>query len=170
MGELDSKGSVSGRAVSYVAAVWGGKRMQSRYAMALAGSYVGASRNRKESRDFLPGGGDANANTLDDLKMNRNRSSWHIRNTPIAAGAISTNGYHVVGTGLTLQSCIDRDILGMSEEEAHEWQKIAQREWKLFAESKDCDIARKNNIYQQQNLVYRSKLERGDVFFVRAYK
>lgn len=168
--DLDVKTTVIDKAINYIAPGWGVKRLAARQVMALAGSYVGASRTRRESRDFMPGGGDANANTLSDLKELRNRSSWHVRNTPIAAGAVNTNCYHIVGPGLTLQSCIDRHVLGMSEGEAEEWQVNTEREWQLFAESAECDVARKNNIYAQQNLVLRAKLERGDVFVLRAYK
>ncbi|KKL70803.1 hypothetical protein LCGC14_2101280, partial [marine sediment metagenome] len=170
MEKLDVKQTVIDKAINYVAPTWGANRMRSRYMMAVAGAYIGASRSRKETRDLPSRIGDANADSLQDLPDLRTRSSWHIRNTPIAAGAINTNCYHIVGPGMKLQSRIDRHVLGMGEDEAEEWQDKAEKEWRLFAETHDCDIARKQNIYQQQDAVLRGELERGDVFALRTYK
>ena len=119
--EIEIKETVIDKAINYVAPTWGANRMRSRYMMAVAGAYIGASRSRKETRDLPSRIGDANADSLQDLPDLRTRSSWHIRNTPIAGGAINTNCYHIVGPGMTLQSRIDRHVLVMGEDEAADW-------------------------------------------------
>ena len=57
MEELNIKETFIDRDVSYVEHEWVARRMQSRDEMAMAGSYVGASRKRRESRACVPGGG-----------------------------------------------------------------------------------------------------------------
>ena len=128
------------------------------------GSYHGGSKKRRTIKTFTPKDGDADADTLRDLQTLRTRSRDSLRNNPIAAGAVGTNQVHVIGPGLTLQSRINADVLGMSEEGADEWQTKTETEFRSWAGSLDCDINRGKNFYDFQNLVFRSMLESGDVF------
>ncbi len=151
--------------------VWGRKQLESSGEItALKGAYHGASTRRRNIKEFNPGSGDANSDSLADLPKLRERSRDSLRNNPIATGAINTNLTHIVGPGITVQSRIDNDILGMSEAEAEKWQLNAEREFKSWAESLDCDIARGMNFYGFQNLVLRSTLESGDVFVPLLFK
>lgn len=138
--------------------------------VALAGAWHGASKKRRQIKEFLPRSGDADADTLDDLPVLRERSRSLLRNAPIATGAVLTNVVNVVGTGLKLQSRINAEVLGMSEEEAEAWQQLTEIEFRSWAESLDCDITRKNNFYDLQNLVFRSVLESGDVLVNLPFK
>jgi lambda family phage portal protein len=93
-----------------------------------------------------------------------NRSRDLVRNAPIATGAINTNVLHVVGSGLTLQSRINRDILQLNEKAAAKKQNLIESEWKLFANNLDCSYNRKGNFNDNVNLVLRGALEAGDIF------
>jgi len=134
------------------------------------GAYNGASKKRRTIKEFDPKVGDADADTLDDLPTLRNRSRSLLRNTPIAAGAVKTNQVHVIGSGLKLQSRIDAGKLGLSAEQADEWQQNTEAEFNSWAESLDCDINRGKNFYDFQNMVFRSILESGDCFVLPLFK
>lgn len=86
---------------------------------------------------------------------------------PVATSAINTNRTKVVGTGLTLKSTIDRDVLGLTPEAAKEWQTKAEAEFRLWAENRrNCDAMGMNNFYGLQQLALKSWLMSGDVFAV----
>ncbi len=138
--------------------------------VAVNGAYHGASKKRRTIKEFLPKTGDADADSLGDLPTLRSRSRSLLRNTPIATGAIRTNQVHVIGSGLTLQSRINAEVLGMTEDEADKWQNNTESEFVSWAESLDCDINRGKNFYDFQNLVFRSILESGDCFVLPLFK
>ncbi len=132
---------------------WAAKQLETSGTItALKGAYHGASTRRRQIKEFNPGAGDADSDSLSDLGKLRERSRDSLRNNPIATGAVNTNLTHVVGAGLKVQSRIDNAILGMEEQQAEEWQRNTEREWKSFANSLDCDIARGMNFYGFQNL------------------
>lgn len=168
--KIEIKETTIDRAVSYFAPVWGASRRRARVAMAISGAYHGASKKRRHTETWTLPGGDADADTLADLDTLRDRSRDLLRNTPIATGAIGTNCRHVIGLGLKVQSRIDRNILGLGEEEAEEWQRNTEREFNTWAGSLDCSINRQSNFYDLQNLVFRSRLESGDVFVLLPFK
>lgn len=132
--------------------------------MAVAEAYIGGSRRRKPTRGWRHSHGDADTDILPDLPTLRERSRDLVRNTPIATGAINTKVTNIVGGGLRLQCRVDRDFLGMDEDEADEWERNTQREFSLWASSQECSITRDANLYEMQDLVFRSTLENGDVF------
>jgi lambda family phage portal protein len=70
----------------------------------------------------------------------------------------------IVGTGLKYQARIDRNYLGLSDEDADKWENNAEREFSLWADSIECDIERTQNFYALQDLALRATLESGDVF------
>jgi lambda family phage portal protein len=151
--------------------VWARKQLESSGEItALKGAYHGASTRRRNIKEFNPGSGDANSDSLADLPKLRERSRDSLRNNPIATGAINTNLTHIVGPGLKVQSRIDNTILKMPEAEAEEWQRKAEAEFRSWAESLDVDIARGMNFYGYQNLVCRSVLESGDIFVPFLFK
>lgn len=93
----------------------------------------------------------------------RQRARMLYMASPIAASAIKTNRANVVGSGLRLKSRIDREILGMSAEQADAWQKKTEREFQLWASNKKaCDATGVNNFYSLQQLVLVSWLLSGD--------
>lgn len=143
---------------------WGFRRLQNKTALALANGYVGASRTRPTMRNWTPGAASADDDAVLDLPDLRARSRDLVRNAPIAGGAINTMVTNVVGTGLSLQSRIDGAVLGLDEVEADAWQAQTEREYRLWAESKDCDVTRGQDFYGLQSLAFRAALESGDVF------
>ena len=163
------------RVIGYVDPARGAARMKSRLAMSIAASMGGYNAGKKGRRMFSSWqttGQSANDDTLDDLPTLRERSRDLVRNTPIAGGAIETKVTSVVGTGLKLQSNIDREYLqariGLTDEQADEWEKSVEREWSMWSESTMCDAERMQTFYGIQELVFRSRLESGDVVVLLA--
>ncbi len=101
---------------------------------------------------------DANLRTL----VNRSRVLYMV--APIATSAIKTTKTNVVGSGLKLKSRIDTDVLGLSEDEADAWEGQIEREFALWADTRQCDAMRLNNFYEMQGLVLMGQLLNGDGF------
>lgn len=153
------------KVVGFFNPIRGIERLKARTQMAIAGQWVGARFDRRQTAGWVPFGGSADADTVADLRWLRNRSRDTQRNQPLALGAINTVVTTAVGTGLVLRSTIDASTLGMSTNDAQEWQRKTEREFRLWAGSASaCDATRTNDFYQIQGLAFRSALESGDVF------
>ena len=163
------KPNIIDRAVGYIAPVHAVKRMRARAMMAIAstvygtGGYTGASQTRRATAAWVTSSSDSDGAALPDLPVLRNRSRDLLRNSPLSVGAVGTVVQSVVGTGLTLQSLPDTRTLGWTPERAAEWAAAVEREWRIWAESPECDATRALNIYGLQSLAFRSALESGDV-------
>lgn len=88
---------------------------------------------------------------------------------PLAVSAIKTNRTNIVGEGLRLKSTVDADFLGMTPDQAAAWQRSAEREFRLWAESKLCDSTRVNNFYEIQQVACMSWLMNGDACVLLEY-
>lgn len=161
---LEIKNTAVDKLVSYFSPARGARRQRARIFEAYSGAYIGASTSRRSMKSWTTQAADADSDIIYDLPTLRQRSRDMIRNAPIATGAIGTSVANVVGTGLKLQSRIDHEYLGMSEDEADAWQDQTEREWQLFAESQECDVARTLNFYGIQSLAFRQAFENGDSF------
>ena len=102
----------------------------------------------------------------------RQRARMLYMASPIATSAIKTNRTNVVGVGLKLKSRIDREVLGLSPEQAEEWQKTTEREFSLWADNKRaCDATGMNTFSGLQQLALISWLLSGDCIGVmKQYK
>ncbi|MDU2063771.1 MAG: phage portal protein [Sporomusaceae bacterium] len=107
---------------------------------------------------------DANSNAL------RGRSADQVMNNPIAASAINTSRTNVIGAGLRLSPKPRFDILGISADEAKVWSRKTKLEFHIWAGSKLCDIMRKNNFYDLQDIAYQSYMIDGDSFVLLQYR
>ena len=158
------------RAISYFDPKAGLERYRARAMQLTAESYIGASKSRRSMAGWLTRPKSADADTILELPELRTRSRDLERNAPIATGALSTVRTKVVGTGLALQSRVNRDVLGLGEEEASVWQRRTELEWALWAESQDCDLTRQQNFYGLQDLAFRSTLVSGNVLVLTPHK
>ena len=128
-------------------------------------SQAGASHTKRNLKSFKVSSGapsediDANNYTL------RQRSRMLYMSSPLATGALKRQRTNIVGSGLWLKSTIDRDVLGMTKEQAEAWQRHVQAEFALWAEKKQtCDFTGMNNFYGLQQLVALAWPMSGDVF------
>lgn len=129
---------------------------------------IPGSKNRV-MRGWNPSANLVDTDTLESLEKIRAGSRDLFMNTPVATAILNRLKNKVIGFGLQLQSRIDHDLLGISEEEAAKWQRSTEREFRLWAESPECDAARTLNFYDMQALAYLSALMSGDVFVALPY-
>ena len=84
--------------------------------------------------------GDADAD-LADQNLLRERSLDLYRNEPMVKGAFHTHRSNTIGAGLKLQSRIDNDALGISEDQAAEIEAEIERQWRIYSEDPyECDV------------------------------
>ena len=126
-------------------------------------SEAGASWRKKALKGFHASSGSAQ----EDIDFNnatlRQRARMLYMAAPLATSAIKTNRTNVVGVGLALKSQINRDVLGLSADQAEEWQNKTEREFALWATNKRaCDATGMNTFYGLQQLALISWLLSGD--------
>ncbi len=124
----------------------------------------GASYAKKSLMAWMSSGRNADDDIVDSIETLRGRSRDLYMGVPLATGALKTVRTNVVGSGIALNAQIDARFLGLSDDQAQEWERNVEREWKLWAESVHCDAERRQNFYQLQSLVLLSALMSGDVF------
>ena len=111
-----------------------------------------------------PGQADADSDTIPGLNELRGLCRDAERNQPIATGAVENLVTYTIGTGLTLQSAINAEYLGLSDKEARAYQSEFELYFNTWAGSKFADYSNKQNFYDIQDLTERAELVSGDAF------
>lgn len=127
------------------------------------GNY-GASYARKSLLSWVTSGRSADDDIVDNLETLRNRSRDLYMGAPLATGALKTLRTNIVGSGLMLNAQVDTEFLRLTDEQAKKWENDVEREWRLWAETVQCDAERRQTFYQLQSLVLLSAVMSGDVF------
>lgn len=122
----------------------------------------GASRTKSSMRGWNASSKSPQEDIDRNLNTLRQRSRSLMMSAPLAVSALKTNRTNIVGTGLRARPAIDKKVLGLSDEEAKQWEKKTQREFELWAKSKQCDATKINNFYEMQQIVCLSWLTNGD--------
>lgn len=128
----DKKLTLLDSVIEAVAPQWAVRRAQARTVLALSSQYRGADTPRTRANWILPGLFDKSTPDPYDLSILRTRTRHQNRNDPIAAGATDTLKINIVGNGLTPQSRIRSDYIGISEEKSKTLQKQAELAWDKF--------------------------------------
>ena len=104
-------------------------------------SHHGASRTKPSVSAWYAISKSPAEDISENLELLRERSrDLYSGGGPLGRGAIDRIVLNSVGSGLRLNCRIDRELLGMSEEQAAEWENITEREFDFWAESKESDI------------------------------
>ena len=142
------------------------ERIRARAALSYLGGagYITSGSNRRSMRGWLSGSGTADQDTLPKAGRSRQDCRDLYMNSPMATAALRRVRTNVVGHGLRLQSRIDREALGISDDSADAWERKTEREFALWAESKDCDAARTLNFMGLQRLAFLATIMSGDAF------
>lgn len=126
-------------------------------------SGTGASHTRKALKGMTDVSGSPNEDILYNLQDLRERSRMLSMSGGLGLSALKTNRTNVIGMGLILKSHIDKEVLGLSEDEALAWQNHTEREFALWAENKRyCDALNLNDFYKMQQLAFYSSVLSGD--------
>ncbi len=126
---------------------------------------AGASYQRRALRGMVAQSG----SPQEDIDLNnqtlRERARMLYMASPIASSAIKTPRTNVIGLGLRMNPKIDRELLGLSREEAERWESAVKSEFSIWADDKmACDATGMNNFYSMQQLAFVSWFVSGDVF------
>ena len=128
-------------------------------------SETGASYTRKALKGFTSKSGSPNEDINYNNRTLRQRSRVLAMSGGFALSALKTNRTNVIGCGLILKSVIDKEELGLSDEEAKAWQDRAEKEFEIWAENRNhCDANGMNDYYKIQQLAFMSALMSGDCF------
>lgn len=155
--------TLADRVVNFFDPIKGAERFQSRARMAISGGYTAADKSRRANQRGSKREMDADSAIIPDLITLREESQHMLRNSPIAGAAIMTNVTKVVGTGLKVKSQIDRTTLRLDEAAADEWERKAEREYRLATETREIDCARRMNFAMIQAVAFLKSLEDGDL-------
>jgi lambda family phage portal protein len=126
----------------------------------------GASKRHGWTKGWRSRGG----SPREDIELNlwtlRERSRELYMTSGIARGALGRIRTNVVGPGLQLRAIPDAEALGISSDAAKAWARGVEREFRLWAESRDCDSTGLNTFNELQQIALLSWLQSGDVFGV----
>jgi lambda family phage portal protein len=152
--------------ISFFSPVAGVRRIGARFAMAYYESYTGASSSRRSMYDLSTNSQSAD-DTLAYSRQQLNERGHHLyRNNPIVKGAIDSNGLSIVGSGLQMHSRIDGKFLGINDDQREELETSFEREWNLFSNSSECDVARTSNFGELTNITLRQSYITGESFTI----
>ncbi len=130
----------------------------------------GASLTKNSVLGWIPGGGSAE----DDIDLHgallRARARDLYAGGGLARSGVNTLTTSTVGWGIHPKPQVDKAALGLSDEEADEWEKKTLREFRLWAENNMCDYERQQNFYGLQELAFRNMLISGDDFALLGMK
>ena len=128
---------------------------------------AGASWKKKALKGFTAESGSPTEDIDQHNSTLRQRARMLYMAAPIATSAIRTNRTNVIGCGLKLKSRINRQILGLTQEQAEAWEKRVEAEFELWASKKQaCDATGINDFYAMQQLAMMSWLMSGDAFVI----
>lgn len=126
--------------------------------------FITSGSSKRSMRGWNPPSTTADQDIIPKLEKLRASSRDLYMNTPLATGALRRTKTNSIGFGLRLQCRIDRELLGLSDEEADAWERRTEREFLTWANSVECDAARTLAFPQLIGLSFFSTLLSGDCF------
>jgi lambda family phage portal protein len=131
-------------------------------------SHNGASRKKKSMQGWDSTSRGPQEDIGNNLNMLRERSRDLYMGGGIATSAIHKNKSNVLGSGLELKCQLNFRMLGITPEQAKEWEERTEFEFKLWAESK-VDNTGLNDFYDAQRIMLQGWLLNGDALAVIKY-
>lgn len=131
-------------------------------------SHSGASRKKKSMQGWDSTSRSPQEDIGNNLNLLRQRSRDLYMGGGLATSAINKNKSNVLGSGLELKCQLNYRLLGMTPEQAKEWEERTEFEFKLWAESK-IDNTGLNDFYDAQRIMLHGWLMNGDSLCVVKY-
>lgn len=126
---------------------------------------TGADTRSGDSKMWRPRRASPQEDIDQNLDLLRGRSAnLSMGGSSIASGALGNARQNIVGSGLHVAPRPKYRILGMTPEEADEWAYLVREGFDLWAQSIFCDVYRRNNFYDLQDIALASYLVDGDSF------
>ncbi|QHJ79156.1 MAG: hypothetical protein [Caudoviricetes sp.] len=124
----------------------------------------GAASNGNWARGIIASPNSAKDDISENLETITARARYSFMSNPLASGPLRKMRTNVVGSGLLLNPKPDAAFLGLTDQQALDFETSVKREFAVWAKSKDCDISRRQTFGQMQGLTFLSALVNGDVF------
>ncbi|WP_020621020.1 phage portal protein [Paenibacillus daejeonensis] len=124
-------------------------------------SHNGASRRKKSMQGWDSSSRSPQEDIGQNLQLLRERSRDLYMSGGIGAAALKKNQSNVLGSGLTLKSQLNHRMLGLTPEQAKEWEDKVEFEFGLWASSK-IDHTGLNDFYDAQRIALTGWLMNGD--------
>ena len=131
-----------------------------------SGGYVVPGSRKKSMKGFNVTANSPDADITPKLNGMRAASRDVLMNSPLPKAILDRLDVDVVNSGFQLQSTIDRDTLGLTEEEAYAKQAQFEQEFTLWSSSIFSDFERDLFFAEAQSSVYTNMCHSGDVFFM----
>jgi lambda family phage portal protein len=131
------------------------------------GQYLGARTDRQNTRGWTPLAQSPDDDSVGDQMPLRARARDAVRNMALAASTILTYEACVVGPGLILSPRIDREYLGLSDDEADAKEKEILRHYRAWSKSPWSSFNGAMAMGAQQRLGLTSMLVNGDHWVVK---
>lgn len=174
-GMIDRAGPLLDKAAGKVSPVWGLQRARARMSLDALGyyqenGYVTPGSSRKSMKGVTATANSPDHDTIGKLGGMRALSRDLSMNSPLAASILNRHQVLSIGSGLIVQSAIDRDFLGLSTDEAEEYEREFEREFDLWAESTNSDFDGVLSFGDAQALGYLNMLVSGDFFWMPVWR
>ena len=160
------------KVASAISPAWGASRLRSKVtigAMTHAGLVIPGSR-RKSMKGVSATANSPDADIIPKLGGTRALGRDLFMNSPLATSILRRHRIMSIGSGLQLQSSIDRDYLGLDADAAEGYERTIEREFDLWAESFNSDFDGLNYYGDNQALGYLNMLMSGDFFFMPVWR
>lgn len=131
-------------------------------------SHSGASTTKKSLRGWVSNSRSPQEDIGSNLTILRERSRDLYMSGGIATSAINKNKSSVLGVGLTLKCQLNHRALGITPEQAKEWEEKTEEEFELWALSK-IDNTGLLDFYDAQRVALQGWLMNGDALAVVKY-
>lgn len=132
-------------------------------------SHGGAARRKSWAKKYHSSSLSPESDIEENRKLLRERSRDLSMNSPIGAAAVASTRTNCIGPGLVPKPKVDYEFLGITKEEAKEFEKQVKKEFALWAESTLCDNNDQNNFYELQQIVFSDWLKNGEGFALVKY-
>lgn len=136
----------------------------------MASYYLGADTGRVLG-DWSTPRTTADTALRNDRRYLVDRTYERSRNDPIFGGMLRRMLDCVIGTGIRYESDLDASSLGLSEDQAREFESNINFQWGLWG--RECDYSgnesRSMNIYEMQRAILRSEMVSGENFILPRY-
>lgn len=129
-------------------------------------AHQGASITDSRLSGWIPAGGSADADLLNELFALTPRSRDLVRNHPVASGAAQTLKDNIVGHQLRLSSQPKYRMLGKDREWASAWSNAVEDEFATWADTTECDAARAQTLLGLTQQALNGTLVNGDAFAI----
>jgi len=131
-------------------------------------SHSGASRRKKSMQGWISTSRSPQEDIGNNLALLRERSRDLYMSGGLGTSAIKKNQSNILGSGLELKCQINARALGLTPEQAKEWEDRTEFEFKLWAESK-IDNTGLNDFYDAQRIMLTGWLLNGDSLAIVKY-